>query len=595
MKTILRALAVLILLCAPAQAAQKTKAQLTTTITTQLPSTGQGAITAAILRSVLQDIVDSEQQIMLLNQQTGVTYAFVAGDQGKLVTFDNVAPIAVTLPQGIGDFGTGYNLIVQNLGAGAVTITPTASTINGAATLVLNQNNVALIVSAGASVYRSITYGLMSSVTCGAGLSGGVITTTGTCDITDTISSNSSVGSATVVPILTYNSRGQLTTVTTQTISATAIGALLAANNLSDLTSSDLAKTNLGLAPIASSGSATDLSTGTVPAARFPALTGDVTSVAGTVATAITTNSVTYPKIQNVTASRVLGNPTTGATFASEISPGLTLLFSGTALQTQAGSGDITWLPNTFTTTISAGAVTLSKLAALPPNTAIGNPTASTSAAASMSWSQFTDTITNQQGSFLYRGSGLWSGILCANGEILASGGPGANPTCITVAGTGTVTQINQGAGLVFSPSPIVAAGTISADIATNSNIWSATVNKVVDAEGLNTAGAPVTVTSATTAYTINLSLGVDFSITLNATSSLANPTVTASQLGRTGCVYITQPTTTFYTLSYASNWKFAGGTAPTLTTTSSAVDALCYKARTTSFVWGTLSGANLR
>lgn len=47
-------------------------------------------------------------------------------------------------------------------------------------------------------------------------------------------------------------------------------GVLLASNNLSDLGNVATAKTNLGLAAVASSGSASDLSTGTLPAARLP-------------------------------------------------------------------------------------------------------------------------------------------------------------------------------------------------------------------------------------------------------------------------------------------------------------------------------------
>lgn len=49
-------------------------------------------------------------------------------------------------------------------------------------------------------------------------------------------------------------------------------GALLAANNLSDLTSAPTARTNLGLAAVAASGSATDLATGTLPDARLSAV-----------------------------------------------------------------------------------------------------------------------------------------------------------------------------------------------------------------------------------------------------------------------------------------------------------------------------------
>jgi len=50
------------------------------------------------------------------------------------------------------------------------------------------------------------------------------------------------------------------------------------ASNLADLTSASTARTNLGLAPIAASGSATDLSTGTVPTARLGSGTANSTT-----------------------------------------------------------------------------------------------------------------------------------------------------------------------------------------------------------------------------------------------------------------------------------------------------------------------------
>lgn len=64
---------------------------------------------------------------------------------------------------------------------------------------------------------------------------------------------------------------------------------LNATNNLSDLVSASAARTNLGLVAIASTGSAADLVAGILPAARFPALTGDVTTTAGAVATTLAT------------------------------------------------------------------------------------------------------------------------------------------------------------------------------------------------------------------------------------------------------------------------------------------------------------------
>ncbi len=64
---------------------------------------------------------------------------------------------------------------------------------------------------------------------------------------------------------------------------------LLASNNLSDLVSASTARSSLGLATVAASGSASDLSSGTLPVGRMPALTGDVTTSSGAVATTLAT------------------------------------------------------------------------------------------------------------------------------------------------------------------------------------------------------------------------------------------------------------------------------------------------------------------
>ncbi len=86
-----------------------------------------------------------------VNTQTGTSYVFAAGDLGKLVTFSNASPVAATLPQATGSFGSGWFVYVENLGAGTITITPTVSTIDGAATLTLLTNQGAMIVSDGAN------------------------------------------------------------------------------------------------------------------------------------------------------------------------------------------------------------------------------------------------------------------------------------------------------------------------------------------------------------------------------------------------------------------------------------------------------------
>ena len=87
--------------------------------------------------------------------------------------------------------------------------------------------------------------------------------------------------------------------------------------------------------------------------------------------------------------------------------------------------------------------------------------------------------------------------------------------------------------------------------------------------------GSVVALTDAAT-IAVDLSLGNNFSVTLAGNRTLGDPTnVTA---GQSGVIVVTQDGTGSRTLAYAgTKWKFAGGTAPTLTTTASAVDVLAY------------------
>jgi hypothetical protein len=87
--------------------------------------------------------------------------------------------------------------------------------------------------------------------------------------------------------------------------------------------------------------------------------------------------------------------------------------------------------------------------------------------------------------------------------------------------------------------------------------------------------GTPVALTDAAT-IAVDMSLGNNFSVTLAGNRSLGDPSnVTA---GQSGVIVVTQDGTGSRTLAYAgTKYKFAGGSAVTLTTTAAAVDVLAY------------------
>ena len=123
------------------------------------------------------------QDSEVVNVQSGTSYTFLVSDGGRLVSQSNASAIADTLPQANSStFVANWWVDVQNTGAGTVTITPTTSTIDGAATLTLTTNQGVRIVSNGTNYFtqRGIGGG-------GSGLPPGCTITaggTGPCTIT---------------------------------------------------------------------------------------------------------------------------------------------------------------------------------------------------------------------------------------------------------------------------------------------------------------------------------------------------------------------------------------------------------------------------
>ena len=86
----------------------------------------------------------------------------------------------------------------------------------------------------------------------------------------------------------------------------------------------------------------------------------------------------------------------------------------------------------------------------------------------------------------------------------------------------------------------------------------------------------------------IDFNSGNNFSLTLGGNRTLGQPSNQVA--GQSGSIFITQDGTGSRTLAYHADWKWVGGTAPTLTTTAAAVDRIDYIVAATNKVHAVVS-----
>ena len=107
------------------------------------------------------------------------------------------------------------------------------------------------------------------------------------------------------------------------------------------------------------------------------------------------------------------------------------------------------------------------------------------------------------------------------------------------------------------------------------------TFNNTVQVSGA-AKGTIITLTDAASVI-VSMAKGNTFVVTLAGNRTLGLPSPVPP--GQSGLIYIYQDGTGSQTLAYVSTWCFAGGTAPTLTTTAGAVDLLAYSVRTSTAI----------
>lgn len=373
---------------------------------------------------------------------------------------------------------------------------------------------------------------------------------------------------------------------------------------------------------------------GTLPCANFPALSGDISTVANACATTLATV-----------------NANVGSWGTATQVPQFTVNAKG--LITAVANVTITPAFSSIT-----GQATLAQFPNIASNTVLANVTGGSAVPTAATPSAILDTLTtcSTQGSVMYRNATTW---VClgpgSSGQVLQSGGAAANPSWLTVSGTGTVTTVGWTGGIVtvtnptttpaftiagtsggipyFSststwassglltqnalvlgggagaaPTPMGSLGTTttvlhgnaagaptfaavayadiaSGDLASSANYLAGTASKLVNS-GVIYQGE-VTVTYGTTT-TFDFSLFNNAVVTL--TGNITTMTLSNVTAGKSGSITFIQDGTGSRTSVFSTTFKFAGGTVPTLTTTANAIDILDYHCRTSTFCQAALA-----
>ncbi len=271
-------------------------------------------------------------------------------------------------------------------------------------------------------------------------------------------------------------------------------------------------------------------STGTLPTGRLPALTGDVTSPAGSATTTIAAGVVTLAKMANVATGTVFYRKTasTGAPEVQTLATlkadlGLTGTNSGD--QTITLTGDVTGSgTGSFAATIGSGAVTLAKMANVATGTVFYRKTAATGAPE-------VQTLATLKTDLGLTGTNSGDQTITLTGDVTGSG----TGSFAATIGSGVVSlakMANVATGTVFyrkaagtGAPEVQTLATLKTDLGlTGTNSGDQTITLTGDVTGSGTGSFAATIGSGTVTLAKMATLAAN-SFIGNNTGSTATPT----------------------------------------------------------------------
>jgi hypothetical protein len=340
----------------------------------------------------------------------------------------------------------------------------------------------------------------------------------------------------------------------------------------------------------AGSGTVTQVDTGAL-------LTGGPITTTGTVSVAA------------IAANSLIANATTASAVPTAVPIGSGLTFTAGTLEVTSSGGSVTSVvidaapylnAGTITTTGTVSAATLAAtsllgngatVAAIPTAIAIGS-NLTLSPAGTLSATAGGGSVTSV---VIEGGAFLDAGTITSSGTISNAATPtahtvliGAGSSAVTNTATATAGQLLIGQSGATDPSFVSASGDLT--INAGGTVAVTKVNGDANVAFLDVAqsftkaqrSTPVALTSGAT-VTPDFSLSNNFSMTMTISGTLANPTNIVA--GQAGQIVVTQDATGSRTLTYGTDFKFAGGSPAVLSTAANSVDVLSYFANTGSTI----------